>query len=257
MHGAFWFLFKVRRTSIRVYVAAVHVSALSVRSVDAARLAIPGAAGDCKRDGHRRLGSCWCRQSGWPRPLLLLAANVVTLRRWRRLCVSVAGAATSRLAPVRGRAAEGRAKLRYDHTHPVLLLRGSGGGVRDPGGDAAQCGTKRDFSGDLTAGHGGNFLDLHAEFLFIVQIILYAGGIMVLFVFVIMLVNLDVTLHQIQFTRQWLVASCWRSCLARRLRLQIFMSRRAFIRWRRRRGGARAQHRAGGVVAVPHLHAAV
>src|SRR6202040_3996902 len=52
----------------------------------------------------------------------------------------------------------------------------------------------------------GIFLTLHAEFLFIVQIILYAGGIKVLFVFVIMLVNLDVTLHQIQFTRQWLVA---------------------------------------------------
>src|ERR1700692_1455009 len=51
----------------------------------------------------------------------------------------------------------------------------------------------------------GIFLTLHAEFLFIVQIILYAGGIMVLFVFVIMLVNLDVQLHQVQFNRQWLV----------------------------------------------------
>jgi len=35
----------------------------------------------------------------------------------------------------------------------------------------------------------GIFLQLHAEFLFIVQVILYAGGIMVLFVFVIMLLN--------------------------------------------------------------------
>ena len=52
----------------------------------------------------------------------------------------------------------------------------------------------------------GIFLSLHAEFLFIVQIILYAGGIMVLFVFVIMLVNLDVALHQVQFNRHWLVA---------------------------------------------------
>ena len=49
----------------------------------------------------------------------------------------------------------------------------------------------------------GIFLQLHAEFLFIVQIILYAGGIMVLFVFVIMLINLDVSLHQIQYNRQW------------------------------------------------------
>src|ERR1700735_4950489 len=52
----------------------------------------------------------------------------------------------------------------------------------------------------------GIFLTLNAEFLFIVQIILYAGGIMVLFVFVIMLVNLGVALHQVQFNRQWFVA---------------------------------------------------
>src|ERR1700732_568584 len=49
----------------------------------------------------------------------------------------------------------------------------------------------------------GIFLQLHPEFLFIVQVILFAGGIMVLFVFVIMLINLDVSLHQIQFNRQW------------------------------------------------------
>src|SRR5881628_4050511 len=52
----------------------------------------------------------------------------------------------------------------------------------------------------------GIFLQLRAEFLFIVQIILYVGGIMVLFVFVIMLVNLDVALQQIQFVRQKWVA---------------------------------------------------
>ncbi len=52
----------------------------------------------------------------------------------------------------------------------------------------------------------GIFLQLRAEFLFIVQIILYVGGIMVLFVFVIMLVNLDVALRQIQFARQKWVA---------------------------------------------------
>jgi NADH-quinone oxidoreductase subunit J len=48
----------------------------------------------------------------------------------------------------------------------------------------------------------GIFLQLRAEFLFVAQIILYVGGIMVLFVFVIMLVRLDVALHQIQFSRQ-------------------------------------------------------
>ena len=50
----------------------------------------------------------------------------------------------------------------------------------------------------------GIFLSLNAEFLFIVQIILYTGGIMVLYVFVIMLVNLDLALHQVQFNRHWL-----------------------------------------------------
>jgi NADH-quinone oxidoreductase subunit J len=53
----------------------------------------------------------------------------------------------------------------------------------------------------------GIFLQLEAEFLFIVQIILYVGGIMVLFVFVIMLVNLDVALHQLRFRRQAWVAA--------------------------------------------------
>jgi len=44
----------------------------------------------------------------------------------------------------------------------------------------------------------GIFLQLRAEFLFIAQIILYVGGIMVLFIFVIMLVRLDVPLPQIR-----------------------------------------------------------
>jgi NADH-quinone oxidoreductase subunit J len=53
---------------------------------------------------------------------------------------------------------------------------------------------------------GGFFLMLRAEFLFAVQIILYVGGIMVLFLFVIMLVNLDTAAKQPQFSRHWLVA---------------------------------------------------
>ena len=44
----------------------------------------------------------------------------------------------------------------------------------------------------------GIFLQLRAEFLFIAQIILYVGGIMVLFIFVIMLVRLDISLPQIR-----------------------------------------------------------
>ena len=38
------------------------------------------------------------------------------------------------------------------------------------------------------------------------QIVLYVGGIMVLFLFVIMLVNLDQAAKERQFNRQWLVA---------------------------------------------------
>jgi len=55
-------------------------------------------------------------------------------------------------------------------------------------------------------GVAGLYLQLQAEFLFAVQIILYVGGIMLLFLFVIMLVNLDQAAHERQFNRQWLVA---------------------------------------------------
>jgi NADH-quinone oxidoreductase subunit J len=72
----------------------------------------------------------------------------------------------------------------------------------------------------------GIFLSLNAEFLFIVQVILYAGGIMVLFVFVIMLVNLDVALHQVQFNRQWFVALIITAVLAAQVAAALAVSRR-------------------------------
>ncbi len=53
---------------------------------------------------------------------------------------------------------------------------------------------------------GGIYLMQRAEFLFAVQIILYVGGIMVLFLFVVMLVNIDVAVKQAQFSRQWPLA---------------------------------------------------
>ena len=55
-------------------------------------------------------------------------------------------------------------------------------------------------------GVAGLYLLQHAEFLFAVQIVLYVGGIMVLFLFVIMLVNLDQMAKERQFNRQWMVA---------------------------------------------------
>ena len=54
-------------------------------------------------------------------------------------------------------------------------------------------------------GVAGLYLLQHAEFLFAVQIVLYVGGIMVLFLFVIMLVNLDQAAKERQFNRQWIV----------------------------------------------------
>src|SRR6201997_3690139 len=54
-------------------------------------------------------------------------------------------------------------------------------------------------------GQAGLYLMLYAPFVAGVQIILYAGGIMVLFLFVIMLVSIERTQKERQFNRQWLV----------------------------------------------------
>jgi NADH-quinone oxidoreductase subunit J len=53
-------------------------------------------------------------------------------------------------------------------------------------------------------GQAGLYLMLYAPFVAGVQIILYAGGIMVLFLFVIMLVNLERSQKEEQFNKQWL-----------------------------------------------------
>src|SRR3972149_6364507 len=55
-------------------------------------------------------------------------------------------------------------------------------------------------------GVAGLYLHLHAEFLAAVQVLVYIGGITVLFLFVIMLVNLDEAAKQRQFNRQWSIA---------------------------------------------------
>src|SRR5581483_11116535 len=49
------------------------------------------------------------------------------------------------------------------------------------------------------------YLMLYAPFVAGVQIILYAGGIMVLFLFVIMLISIERTQKERQFNKQWLV----------------------------------------------------
>src|SRR5438105_10996908 len=53
----------------------------------------------------------------------------------------------------------------------------------------------------------GIFLTLHAEFLAGVQVIVYVGGILVLFVFVIMLISVRSASGERQFNRQWTLAT--------------------------------------------------
>jgi NADH-quinone oxidoreductase subunit J len=53
----------------------------------------------------------------------------------------------------------------------------------------------------------GLYLMLYAPFVAGVQIILYVGGIMVLFLFVIMLVNIERAEKEHRFSRQWFVAT--------------------------------------------------
>jgi NADH-quinone oxidoreductase subunit J len=51
----------------------------------------------------------------------------------------------------------------------------------------------------------GLYLMLYAPFVAGVQIILYAGGIMVLFLFVIMLISIERTVKERQFNKQWVI----------------------------------------------------
>src|SRR2546421_9264412 len=54
-------------------------------------------------------------------------------------------------------------------------------------------------------GQAGLYLMLYAPFVAGVQIILYAGGIMVLFLFVIMLVSIEKSQKEEQFNNMWVV----------------------------------------------------
>ena len=63
----------------------------------------------------------------------------------------------------------------------------------------------------------GIYLLQHAEFLFAVQVILYVGGIMVLFLFVVMLVDIDVAVRQKRYARQWRLALVTAALLAAQL----------------------------------------
>ena len=77
-------------------------------------------------------------------------------------------------------------------------------------------------------GVAGLYLLQQAEFLFAVQIMLYVGGIMVLFLFVIMLVNLDEAAKERQFNRQWAVAIAATLAVAAELAYFLYRGKDAF-----------------------------
>src|ERR671926_643437 len=77
-------------------------------------------------------------------------------------------------------------------------------------------------------GVAGLYLLQQAEFLFAVQIVLYIGGIMVLFLFVIMLVNLDQAAKERQFNRKWAVAIAATLAVAAELAYFLYRGRDAF-----------------------------
>jgi len=74
----------------------------------------------------------------------------------------------------------------------------------------------------------GLYLMLYAPFVAGVQIILYAGGIMVLFLFVIMLVNLERAQKEEQFNQQWLVGILAAGALGALL-VAVFLKGRALF----------------------------
>jgi NADH-quinone oxidoreductase subunit J len=74
----------------------------------------------------------------------------------------------------------------------------------------------------------GLYLMLYAPFVAGVQIILYVGGIMVLFLFVIMLVNLERSAKEKQFNQQWVAGILAASALGA-LFIVIYMKGRALF----------------------------
>ena len=71
----------------------------------------------------------------------------------------------------------------------------------------------------------GLYLMLYAPFVAGVQIVLYAGGIMVLFLFVIMLVNLEKNIREYQWNKQWMVGTIAALALGG---LLVFVVRRGY-----------------------------
>src|SRR5215469_8799438 len=81
------------------------------------------------------------------------------------------------------------------------------------------------FLGATLFAVAGIFLTLHAEFLAGVQVIVYVGGILVLFVFVIMLISVEHAEHERQFNRQWTIALITAAILIGQLAYGLYQGR--------------------------------
>jgi|SRR5579883_1074628 len=81
------------------------------------------------------------------------------------------------------------------------------------------------FLGSTLFAVAGIFLTLHAEFLAGVQVIVYVGGILVLFVFVIMLISVERAERERQFNRQWTIALVTSAILIGELTYGLYQGR--------------------------------
>src|SRR5258705_10359913 len=85
------------------------------------------------------------------------------------------------------------------------------------------------FLGATLFAVAGIFLTLHAEFLAGVQVIVYVGGILVLFVFVIMLISLERSVTERQFSRQWTIALITCAALITEFAYGIYRGKDSFL----------------------------
>ena len=85
------------------------------------------------------------------------------------------------------------------------------------------------FLGATLFAVAGIFLTLHAEFLAGVQVIVYVGGILVLFVFVIMLISVERSQHERQYNRQWAIALVTSAILIAEIGYGLYRGRDSFV----------------------------
>src|SRR6201988_306704 len=85
------------------------------------------------------------------------------------------------------------------------------------------------FLGATLFAVAGIFLTLNAEFLAGVQVIVYVGGILVLFVFVIMLISIERSEHERQYNRQWTIALITSAILIVVIGYGLYQGRDTFV----------------------------